>query len=197
MVVSIDKATAVRTFDKVQRSWAERLAAQAKRLSSEGLDADERDLLAAEVAFMRSTDMAVVISQSQNEVGEMSERGLDIKPHRRRMHEEDLEDGVKGARSPLRIAFVCSMWTTGFNVPSCSTIYLDKPMRNQSLMQTITRANRVFPRKNNGLIVGYVDVLGNLHHRTGDLRQRRSTRFREASRGREDGVGGCASRGCG
>jgi len=163
MVVSIDKTTAVRTFNKVQRFWAERLAAQDARLNSDGLDPDERDLLAAEVAFMRGTDMAVVISQSQNEVGEMAQRGLDIKPHRRRTVEEDLEGAFKDAQKPLRIAFVCSMWTTGFDVPSCSTIYVDKPMRNQSLMQTITRANRVFPGKNNGLIVGYVDVLGNLH----------------------------------
>jgi type I restriction enzyme R subunit len=163
MVVSIDKATAVRTFNKVQHYWAERLSAQGKRLSSDGLDPDERDLLAAEVAFMRGTDMAVVISQSRNEVGQMAERGLDIKPHRKRMVEEDLEGAFKDAQKPLRIAFVCSVWTTGFDVRSCSTIYLDKPMRNQSLMQTITRANRVFPGKNNGLIVGYVDVLGNLH----------------------------------
>jgi len=74
-----------------------------------------------------------------------------------------LEGRFKNAQDPLRIAFVCNMWTTGFDVPSCSTIYLDKPMRNQSLMQTITRANRVFPGKNNGLIVAYVDVLSNLH----------------------------------
>jgi type I restriction enzyme, R subunit len=163
MVVSIDKATAVRTFNKVQRYWTERLARQEMRLASFILDPDERDLLAQEVVFMRETDMAVVISQSQNEVSEMAERGLDIKFHRKRMIEDKLEDKFKDAQDRLRIAFVCSMWTTGFDVPSCSTIYLDKPMRNQSLMQTITRANRVFPGKNNGLIVAYVDVLGNLH----------------------------------
>ena len=112
---------------------------------------------------MRSTEMAVVISQSQNEIAEMAERGIDIRPIRKRMVEEDLEGRFKDAQDRLRIAFVCSMWTTGFDVPSCSTIYLDKPMRNQGLMQTITRANRVFPGKNNGLIVAYVDVLGNLH----------------------------------
>ena len=54
------------------------------------------------------------------------------------------------------------MWTTGFDVPSLSTVYLDKPLRNHTLMQTITRANRVFPEKNNGLIVAYVDVFRNL-----------------------------------
>ena len=107
---------------------------------------------------MRATDMAVVISQSQNEVAEMAERGIDIKPHRKRMVEERLEGKFKDAQDPLRIAFVCSMWTTGFDVPSLSTIYLDKPMRNHTLMQTITRANRVFPEKNNGLIVAYVEA---------------------------------------
>ena len=125
---------------------------------------------------MRGTDMAVVISQSQNEIGEMAERGLDIKPHRKRMVEEDLEDKFKDAQDPLRIAFVCSMWTTGFDVPSCSTIYLDKPMRNHSLMQTITRANRVFPGKNNGLIVAYVDVFGNLQKALAIYASRRSPR---------------------
>jgi type I restriction enzyme, R subunit len=163
MVVSIDKATAVRTYLKVQDAWEAQLKRNEERLASGKLTADERDLLEQEIAFMRTTDMAVVISQSQNEVSEMAERGIDIKPIRRRIVEEDLEGRFKDAQDPLRIAFVCSMWTTGFDVPSCSTIYLDKPMRNQALMQTITRANRVFPGKNNGLIVGYVDILSNLH----------------------------------
>src|SRR6202022_2261045 len=87
---------------------------------------------------------------------------LDIKPHRKRIIEEDLEGRFKNAQDPLRIAFVCAMWTTGFDVPSLSTVYLDKPLRNHTLMQTITRANRVFPEKNNGLIVAYVDVFKNL-----------------------------------
>ena len=111
---------------------------------------------------MRTTDMAVVISQSQNEIADMAERGLDIKPHRKRMVEEQLEEKFKDPQDPFRIAFVCSMWTTGFDVPSLSTVYLDKPLRNHTLMQTITRANRVFPEKNNGLIVAYVDVFRNL-----------------------------------
>jgi type I restriction enzyme R subunit len=78
------------------------------------------------------------------------------------MVEEKLEDKFKNASDPFRLAFVCSMWTTGFDVPSLSTVYLDKPLRNHTLMQTITRANRVFPEKNNGLIVAYVDVFRNL-----------------------------------
>lgn len=162
IVVSIDKVTAVRTFEKVQRFWAQRLAADEARLARANLPQAERDLLAQEIAFMRSTDMAVVISQSQNEISEMADHGIDIKRHRRRIVEENLEERFKDAQDPLRLAFVCSMWTTGFDVPSLSTVYLDKPLRNHTLMQTITRANRVFPEKHSGLIVAYVDVFRNL-----------------------------------
>jgi type I restriction enzyme R subunit len=162
LVVSIDKLTTVRTFEKVQRYWKERLAADERRLASGEVGSEEHDLLSKEVAFMRTTDMAVVISQSQNEVAEMAERGIDIKPYRKRIVEEDLEGKFKDAQDPLRLAFVCSMWTTGFDVPSLSTVYLDKPLRNHTLMQTITRANRVFPEKHSGLIVAYVDVFRNL-----------------------------------
>lgn len=162
LVVSIDKATAVRTFDKVRSVWASRLERNQQALVKSGLTSEQTDLLAREISFMRNTDMAVVISQSQNEIAEMAARGLDIKPHRKRMVEERLEEKFKDSQDPFRIAFVCSMWTTGFDVPSLSTVYLDKPLRNHTLMQTITRANRVFPDKNNGLIVAYVDVFRNL-----------------------------------
>ena len=78
------------------------------------------------------------------------------------MVREDLEKKFKDPDNPFRMVFVCSMWITGFDVPSCSTIYLDKPMKNHTLMQTIARANRVFPEKNNGLIVDYVGVFRSL-----------------------------------
>jgi type I restriction enzyme R subunit len=162
LVVSIDKITAVRTFEKVQSCWRRRLEADESRLATDDLGSEEQDLLSQEVAFMRSTDMAVVISQSQNEISEMAAHGIDIKPYRKRILEEDLEGRFKDPQDPLRLAFVCSMWTTGFDVPSLSTVYLDKPLRNHTLMQTITRANRVFPEKNSGLIVAYVDVFRSL-----------------------------------
>src|SRR5699024_2330490 len=77
-------------------------------------------------------------------------------------NEEDLAEKFKAADDPLRIVFVCAMWMTGFDAPSVSTIYLDRPMRNHTLMQTIARANRVFPDKDNGLIVDYIGVFRNL-----------------------------------
>lgn len=52
--------------------------------------------------------------------------------------------------------------STGFDAPSCSTMYLDKPMRGHTLMQTIARANRVFGDKVHGLIVDYANVFEEL-----------------------------------
>src|SRR6476646_8859700 len=89
---------------------------------------------------------------------------LDILPHRKRMNESQppLDEKFKNPDDPLRLVFVCAMWLTGFDAPSCSTIYLDKPMRNHTLMQTIARANRVYPGKYNGLIVDYANVFASL-----------------------------------
>lgn len=162
MVISIDKATAIRMYDKVRRRWDERLIDDKARLAAGGMEEWERDQLETEIAYMEVTDMSVVLSQSQNEIKDMAEKGLDISPHRKRMVSEDLEDKFKDPEDPLRVVFLCAMWTTGFDVPCCSTIYLDKPMKNHTLMQTIARANRVFPEKNNGLIVDYIGVFRDL-----------------------------------
>jgi len=111
---------------------------------------------------MKDTDMAVIVSAQQNEIEDFKAKGLDIEPHRIRMVKEDMETKFKDADDPFRLVFVCAMWLTGFDAPSVSTIYLDKPMKNHTLMQTIARANRVFGEKNNGLIVDYVGVFRNL-----------------------------------
>lgn len=73
-----------------------------------------------------------------------------------------LDEKFKDTEDPLRLVFVCAMWLTGFDAPSCSTVYLDKPMRNHTLMQTIARANRVFPGKYSGVIVDYANVFASL-----------------------------------
>jgi NAD(P)-dependent dehydrogenase (short-subunit alcohol dehydrogenase family) len=108
------------------------------------------------------TDMAVVVSAGQNEIEQMAKLGIDIVPHRKRINDEKLDEKFKDANDPLRLVFVCAMWLTGFDAPSCSTIYLDKPMRNHTLMQTIARANRVYPGKHSGLIVDYANVFASL-----------------------------------
>jgi type I restriction enzyme R subunit len=106
--------------------------------------------------------MAVVVSQGQNEIADLKAKGLDILPHRERMQKEDLETKFKNPADPLRLVFVCAMWITGFDVPTIGTVYLDKPMKNHTLMQTIARANRRAEGKTSGVIVDYVGVFQNL-----------------------------------
>jgi type I restriction enzyme, R subunit len=73
-----------------------------------------------------------------------------------------LDDAFKADEHPLRVAIVCAMWLTGFDVPSLATLYLDKPLKAHTLMQAIARANRVSEGKNNGLIVDYCGILKHL-----------------------------------
>ena len=177
MVVSIDKATALRMFDKVKLHWAVDMAKTQKELGElayvpveGGMTAEQarRDVRMAELKqrlnVLTTTDMAVIVSPGQNEIQQMQTLGLDIEPHRKRMNESNpgLDEKFKDTEDPLRLAFVCAMWLTGFDAPSCSTVYLDKPMRNHTLMQTIARANRVFPGKHSGLIVDYANVFASL-----------------------------------
>jgi type I restriction enzyme R subunit len=160
MVVSIDKATAVKMYDKV-RKYQQEYVKELEQQLSVALD-DEKLPIEEKIRYIKETDMAVVVSASQNEIAQMREKGAEIEPHRRRMVSEDLATKFKDPNDPFRLVFVCAMWMTGFDVPSCSTIYLDKPMRNHTLMQTIARANRVFKDKVSGLIVDYVGVFRSL-----------------------------------
>jgi type I restriction enzyme R subunit len=162
MVICIDRYTAVRMYDRVQEEW---------RKEKERVEDDlqlamgtEEDRLLERLHFLQKTDMAVVVSKSQNEIKDFERKGLDIRPHRKRLENEPLDEKFKDPDDPLRLVFVCAMWITGFDVPSLSTLYLDKPMRNHTLMQTIARANRVFGDKNNGLIVDYVGIFRNLQN---------------------------------
>ncbi|MQM31612.1 MAG: deoxyribonuclease HsdR, partial [Candidatus Accumulibacter phosphatis] len=177
MVVSIDKATALRMHDKVKRHWVaetERVQQEVGELaylSRGGEMTPEQaghDLRLAELKqrlkVLTSTDMAVIVSAGQNEIKQMQTLGLDIAPHRKRINESQprLDEKFKDSDDPLRLVFVCAMWLTGFDAPSCSTVYLDKPMRNHALMQGIARANRVFPGKHSGIIVDYANVFVSL-----------------------------------
>ncbi|MGY6214155.1 type I restriction endonuclease subunit R [Methylolobus aquaticus] len=177
MVVSIDKATALRMYDKVRKHWneeTERVQQELGALAYQPPTADtdpeqaRRDRRRAELkeqfAVLTTTDMAVIVSPGQNEIPQMQALGLDIAVHRQRMNtsQPGLAEKFKDVDDPLRLVFVCAMWLTGFDAPSCSTVYLDKPMRNHTLMQTIARANRVFPGKHSGVIVDYANVFASL-----------------------------------
>jgi type I restriction enzyme, R subunit len=162
MVVSIDKATALKMHDKVRKLWQKEHEHVQKELGRFDLAADRKDELLKRLNVLKTTDMALIVSPSQNEIEQMQARGLDIVPHRKRMNAEALDEKFKDTEDPLRLVFLCAMWLTGFDAPSCSTVYLDRPMRNHTLMQTIARANRVFPGKHSGVIVDYANVFASL-----------------------------------
>ena len=162
MVISVDKFTAVKMYDKVSYYWKEEI----KKLNAQitkTKDAAEKLRLKDLVDYMRKVEMAVVISEDADEEAKFAAEGLSIKPHRDRMNKVDengfdIEDNFKDPNNPLQLVFVCAMWLTGFDAPSVSTLYLDKPMKGHTLMQTIARANRVYNGKECGLIIDYLDV---------------------------------------
>lgn len=156
MYVAIDKATAVKMYDKVQKSWQDYIEELESQLLN--CNASHRQTIADKLQYMKETDMAVIVSHAQNEAEAIKSKGADITAHRIRMNKEDLDDKFKSADDHLRIVFVCAMWITGFDAPSVSTLYLDKILKDHSLMQTIARANRVFESKPDGIIVDYIGI---------------------------------------
>lgn len=161
IVVSIDKKTAVRMYAKVKEQMQRHLAKLNIALSK-ATDEHEKEKIRQTIEQYKGIDMAVVVSPGQNEIADMEEFEIDMRPIRARMQREDLETKFKDPDSNLRIVFVCAMWITGFDVLNLSTLYLDKPLKNHTLMQTIARANRVYPGKTNGLIVDYIGVFRNI-----------------------------------
>ena len=171
MLVCIDKITCVRMYDLILKYWAERISVLENELTGIS-DPEEEAYRQAQLAWMRETLMAVVISEEQNEIKKFKKWGLDIQPHRKLIKQGfdqgsgekslDIETAFKDEEHPFRVAIVCAMWLTGFDVPSLATLYLDKPLQAHTLMQAIARANRVNEGKNNGLIVDYCGILKNL-----------------------------------
>ena len=156
MYVAIDKATAVKMYDRVQFEWSKYIKKLENKLLK--VNSDEKDIIQKEIDYMKETDMAVVVSPSQNEIEQLKQKGVDITPHRKRMKNEDLATKFKDKDDKLRLVFVCAMWVTGFDCPTISTLYLDKILKEHTLMQTIARANRVAEGKFNGLIVDYIGI---------------------------------------
>ena len=161
MVVSVDKFTAVKMYDKVQHYWAE----EKKALVAERNTAktkEDRDRITGIINYMDSVEMAVIISEDADEDKKFATQGLNVSAHRTKMNEikdgRDIEDRYKDPNDPLKLVFVCAMWLTGFDVKNLSTLYLDKPMKGHTLMQAIARANRVYPDKPCGIVVDYVNV---------------------------------------
>lgn len=157
MFVCLNKVTCVRMYDMVQKYWAEEIAALKGRIKQ--ATQQEAQELERKLQWMMETEMAVVISQEQNEMQTFRKWNLDIQYHREKMEKRELDKEFKDSANPLRVVFVCAMWLTGFDVKCLSCLYLDKPLKAHTLMQTIARANRVAEGKSNGLIIDYIGIV--------------------------------------
>lgn len=157
MFVCLNKVTCVRMYNYVQDYWQ----AEINHINASLKDAGQQEALELErkIKWLEDTEMAVVISQEQNEIQTFKKWGLDIKTHRTKMETRELDKEFKDSKNPLRVVFVCAMWLTGFDVKCLSCLYLDKPLKAHTLMQTIARANRVSEGKSNGLIIDYIGIV--------------------------------------
>ena len=157
MFVCLNKVTCVRMYNYVQDYWQ----AEINHIKASLKAAGQQEALELErkIKWLEDTEMAVVISQEQNEIQTFKKWGLDIKTHRTKMETRELDKEFKDSKNPLRVVFVCAMWLTGFDVKCLSCLYLDKPLKAHTLMQTIARANRVSEGKSNGLIIDYIGIV--------------------------------------
>lgn len=157
MFVCLNKVTCVRMYDYVQEYWKIEINSIKEKIKH--ATQQEAQELSRKLKWMQETEMAVVISQEQNEIQTFNKWKLNIKPHREKMEKRKLDKEFKDAKNPFRVVFVCAMWLTGFDVKCLSCLYLDKPLKAHTLMQTIARANRVAEGKSNGLIIDYVGIV--------------------------------------
>lgn len=158
MLVCLDKITTVRMHKLIDKYWKQAIQAQ-KRLVKQATDEQTAIEYKQQLEWLQETEYLVVISEAADEVKRFKEWDLDITPHRKTIKTRNLEEEFKNAKHPFRLAIVCSMWLTGFDVPSLATLYIDKPLQGHNLMQTIARANRVYEGKNNGLLIDYNGIL--------------------------------------
>ena len=172
MVICVDKFTAVKMYDKVLSCWKNEKKQLVGQINKTMSDLEKHRLKKIR-DYMQTVEMAVVVSEEAKEEEKFAEQDLDIKVHRKKMNAidangHDIEYRFKDPADPLQLVFVCAMWLTGFDAPTISTLYMDKPMKDHTLMQTIARANRVTPHeingvvKKNGEIIDYYNVFRNM-----------------------------------
>ena len=157
MFVCLNKVTCVRMYNLVQKYWAEKIV-EVKNAKN-GTTQQEAMELQHKLTWLKTTEMCVVVSPEQNEISTFKKWGLDILPHRKKMEKRELDKEFKKSDNPFRVVFVCAMWLTGFDVKSLSCLYIDKPLKAHTLMQTIARANRVSAGKSNGLVIDYIGIV--------------------------------------
>ncbi|MBN2433737.1 MAG: type I restriction endonuclease subunit R [Spirochaetes bacterium] len=185
MFIAVDKFTAVKMYEKVQHNWKNEIKALVGKIAKEPSEI-KKEKLQSILIYMRNVEMAVVVSEDAGEIEKFKKADLDFSPHREKLNTvdengHDIEYRFKDPHDKLELVFVCAMWLTGFDAPTVSTLYLDKPMQGHTLMQTIARANRVSPfeiagvSKYNGEVVDYYNVFRNMKKALNDYGQGSNT----------------------
>ncbi len=145
MFVCSTREIAYQLYQKIiglRPAWAEVLVA------AEGVELSEKDT--RELKPMARVNM--VMTRSKDDKKELWE-ALGTQDYRK-----ELDRQFKNAKSNFKIAIVVDMWLTGFDVPFLDTMYIDKPLQEHSLIQTISRVNRKFEGKTKGLVVDYIGI---------------------------------------
>ncbi len=182
MFICIDKVTCVRMYNLIKLYWERKIEGlkETWKISM----GEDKELLKDKIKWMQETISAVIVSEEQGEVDKFRKWNLDIIPHRCLIKNGfeladgkriDVDSAFKKEEHPFRIAIVCAMWLTGFDVPSLANLYLDKPLKAHTLMQAIARANRVNGDKNNGNIIDYCGILKNLRKALAEFTGRNDT----------------------
>lgn len=167
MVVCYNKVTCVQMYNYAQEYWQREIKHLQEAIDKSDSQQEVQEMR-RKLKWMQETEMAVVVSQEQNEIKTFQKWGLDILPHRKKMEDRELDKEFKKSETKLRVVFVCAMWLTGFDVKSLSCLYIDKPMKAHTLMQTIARANRVAEGKSNGLVIDYIGIVKALRQALAD-----------------------------
>lgn len=145
MFVSSSREIAYELYKNIielRPEWAEiRVAEEGVELT----DKDKRELKPIERIKM-------VMTRGQDDIKELYDL-LGTKEHRK-----ELDRQFKNPKSNFKIAIVVDMWLTGFDVPFLDSIYIDKPIQQHNLIQTISRVNRKFEGKHKGLVVDYIGI---------------------------------------
>lgn len=145
MIVCADRPVAFRLLQEIlsiRPDWGESKKAENEdELSKEELD-----------KLMALPKINLVATQGQNDEKELFD-ACGTKEYRKKLDKQ-----FKNNNSNFKIAVVVDMWITGFDVPSLAVMYIDKPLQKHTLIQTISRVNRVFDGKDKGLVVDYIGI---------------------------------------
>ncbi len=124
-----------------------------KRKAPEGVELSEKE----EKELKPIEKVCLVMTRNKDDEKDLYEM-LGTKEDRK-----ELDRQFKNVKSNFKIAIVVDMWLTGFDVPCLDTIYIDKPIQQHTLIQTISRVNRVYEGKDKGLIVDYIGIKKNMN----------------------------------